>query len=123
MKITVLRSKIHRATVTDANLNYEGSITLDKDLMEKANIYEYEKVQIVNITNGNRFWTYIIKGEENQKGVVCLNGAAARLVQPNDLVIIMAYSEIEERYLNNYRPTKVTVDQDNQVIKDSSKII
>ena len=88
MLIHVVKSKIHRVTVTEANLNYIGSITLDEDLMDAANIIANEKVSIVNNNNGERFETYVIKGERGS-GVVCLNGAAARLVQPGDIVIIM----------------------------------
>ena len=91
MLIEVVKSKIHRATVTEANLNYVGSITIDEDLMNAANIIENEKVHIVDNNNGERFETYVIKGERGS-GVICLNGAAARKVQPGDIVIIMSYA-------------------------------
>ena len=91
MIIEVLKSKIHRVSVTDANLNYVGSITIDEDLMDAANIIEFEKVSVVNNNNGERFETYVIKGEPGS-GVICLNGAAARKVQPGDVVIIMSYA-------------------------------
>jgi aspartate 1-decarboxylase len=90
MILTLLKSKIHRATVTDANLQYMGSITIDKELMASSGIVEYEKVHIVDIQNGNRFETYVIEGAVGS-GIICLNGAAARLVQPGDEIIIMAY--------------------------------
>ena len=90
MQIELLKAKIHRATVTDANLNYEGSITIDKALMDAAGLLPYEKVGILDINNGARFDTYVIEGEPNS-GTICLNGAAARLVQPGDLIIIVAY--------------------------------
>ena len=91
-----LNSKIHRATVTDANLNYVGSITIDEDFLEKANILEWEKVEILNINNGERFQTYVIKGKADS-GQICLNGAAARKVQPGDKVIIVTYGQFEEK--------------------------
>jgi len=90
MFITLMKSKIHRATVTEANLDYVGSITIDEDLMEAADIMENEKVQVVDNNNGNRFETYVIKGERGS-GMICLNGAAARLVHPGDLIIIISY--------------------------------
>ena len=93
MMIEVLKSKIHRVRVTQANLNYVGSITIDEDLMDAANMIEGEKVQILDINNGERFETYIIKGERDS-GVICLNGAAARKFQPGDVVIIMAYASM-----------------------------
>ncbi|WP_288054074.1 aspartate 1-decarboxylase [Caloranaerobacter azorensis] len=95
MMINLFKSKIHRATVTEANLNYVGSITIDEALMEAAGIIENERVQVVNINNGARLETYVIKGERNS-GVICLNGAAARLVQPGDKVIIMAYCWVDK---------------------------
>ena len=95
MLITLLKAKLHRATVTEANLNYTGSITIDRDLVDEAGIFIHEKVQIVNNNNGARFETYVIEGERGS-GVVCLNGAAARLVQPGDKIIIMAYAQMIE---------------------------
>lgn len=113
MNITILKSKIHRATVTDANLDYVGSITIDEEIMNKANILENEKVQIVNINNGERFETYVIKGEAG-KGDICLNGAAARLVQPKDKVIIMSYCSIDQEKAIGFKPTIVIVDENNK---------
>lgn len=109
----MLKSKIHRATITDAKLNYVGSITIDKALMEDANILEYEKVQIVDIDNGNRFETYAITGESGS-GVMCINGAAARCVQPGDKIIIMTYCQISEEEAKKFKPTVVFVDETNK---------
>ena len=103
MLIELLKSKIHRVTVTEANLSYVGSITLDQDLIEAANILPGEKVQIVNNNNGARLETYVIAGERGS-GVVCLNGAAARLVQPGDIVIIMAYAWMSQEEAQNFKP-------------------
>ncbi|MGL1933595.1 MAG: aspartate 1-decarboxylase [Fibrobacterales bacterium] len=116
MQLTFLKSKIHRATVTDANLNYVGSVTIDKDLLEAANMHEHEQVHIVNINNGERFVTYTIEGERGS-GVICLNGAAARLAQPDDLVIIIAYCSIDESEAVTHIPTVVQVDEKNQIIE------
>jgi len=112
--IEVLKSKIHRATVTDASLHYEGSITISKELVEEAGMYEYQKVTIVNVNNGNRFDTYIIVAEE--PGIICLNGAAARLVCIGDLVIIMAYEMIDEKSIAEHRPIAVHVDNNNRIV-------
>lgn len=106
MLVEILKSKIHRATVTEANLNYIGSITIDEALMNAAGIMENERVHIVNNNNGARFSTYVIKGEKNS-GVVCLNGAAARLVQPGDVVIIMAYAMMNQEEAANFKPNVV----------------
>ena len=106
MLITVLKSKIHCARVTEANLNYMGSITIDEDLMDAAGMLEGEQVHIVNNNNGERFVTYIIKGERG-KGQICLNGAAARLVQPDDVVIIMAYAQMTPEEAREFRPTVI----------------
>ena len=106
MLLTVLKSKIHCARVTEANLNYMGSITIDEDLMDAAGMIEGEQVHIVNNNNGERFVTYIIKGERGQ-GQICLNGAAARLVQPDDVVIIMAYAQMTPEEAAEFRPTVV----------------
>ncbi|MGV8984491.1 aspartate 1-decarboxylase [Clostridium sp.] len=114
MIITMLKSKIHRATVTEAKLNYVGSITIDKSLMDNANIIEYEKVQIVDIDNGERFETYAIAGEPGS-GVMCLNGAAARCVQPGDKIIIMTYCQLHEGEAREFRPTVVFVDEINNL--------
>ena len=106
MLVTVLKSKIHCARVTEANLNYMGSITIDEDLMDAAGMLEGEQVHIVNNNNGERFVTYIIKGERGS-GQICLNGAAARLVQPDDVVIIMAYAQMTPEEARNFRPTVI----------------
>jgi aspartate 1-decarboxylase len=110
----MLKSKIHRAVVTDANLNYVGSITLDRELMEAADILPNEKVTVVNNNNGERFETYVIEGEPGS-GIVCLNGAAARLVQPGDIVILLTYTILQEEECNNFEPRRVFVDQNNKI--------
>ena len=116
MIIEVLKSKLHRAKVTQAELNYVGSITIDEDLMDAANIIANEKVQIVNNNNGARFETYVIKGERGS-GTVCLNGATARLAQVGDIVIIMSYAYMEMDEARNYKPILVFPDADNKLIK------
>jgi aspartate 1-decarboxylase len=117
-----MKSKIHRATVTEANLNYVGSITIDKELMEEANLIENEKVQIVNNNNGERFETYIIEGEPGSK-VICLNGAAARLVQPGDKIIIISYALMEKREVENFDPNIIVLDDRNNIERVISKEI
>lgn len=114
MLLNLLKAKIHCATVTEANLKYMGSITIDEALMKAASILPNERVQVVNNNNGERLETYVIKGAPNS-GVICLNGAAARLVQPGDIVIIMAYAMMEEKEAEHYRPTVVMVDQENKL--------
>lgn len=114
MKITMLKSKIHRATVTQAELNYIGSVTIDPNLLEAAGILEYEKVQIANVDNGERLETYTLAGERGS-GVVCLNGAAARCVQKGDRVIIMAYCQMSEDEAKSHRPKVVFVKEDNSI--------
>lgn len=114
MFVTMFKSKIHRATVTEANLNYMGSITIDRDLMKAADILPNEKVQIVNNNNGSRFETYVIPGEPGSR-VICLNGAAARLVQPGDTVIIIAYAMMTREEASTFTPTVVLVDRDNRI--------
>jgi len=109
MRIEVLKSKIHRARDTDANLNYIGSITIDEDWMQLANLYEFEKVQVLNINNGERFETYVIKGEKGSHDII-LNGAAARKVQAGDLVIIMAYTRINSKDYKKFKPKIVYAD-------------
>jgi len=106
MKIEVLKSKIHRVTVTEANLNYIGSITIDKDLMDAANLIEFEKVWVLNNNNGERFETYVIEGLPGS-GTICLNGAAARLVQPGDIVLILSYAQMEFEEAKSFKPTIV----------------
>jgi len=118
MKRIMFKSKIHRATVTGADLNYEGSITIDSELLKLADIYPYEKVDIYNVTNGERFSTYVIPGEPGS-GEICLNGAAARKVQKGDVVIIVSYCELTEEEIKNFSPTVVLVDQENRPVKVS----
>lgn len=115
MKIEMLQSKIHRATVTDANLNYVGSITIDKELLKAANLLPFQKVEILNINNGERFATYIIEGQK--RGEICLNGAAARKVCVGDIVIIVSYASMNLDEAKNFTPTIVHVDEKNQIIK------
>lgn len=110
---TMLYSKIHRAKVTDANLNYVGSISIDKELINAASLLEGQKVDIVNINNGERFSTYVIEGKS---GEICLNGAAARKVQKDDIVIIIAYASFTEDELKTYKPKVVIVDSNNKII-------
>ncbi len=112
---TMLKSKIHRARVTDANIDYEGSITIDRKLMEAADIIPYEHVHVLNINNGARFSTYAIEGEEGS-GEICLNGAAARLAVRGDLVIILTYHQVPEEETKNYRPKIVHVDEKNAIV-------
>jgi len=106
MMIQICKSKIHRATVTEADLNYVGSITIDEDLLDAANILPYEKVQVVNINNGARFETYTIVGERGS-GTVCLNGAAARLAQPGDVVIVISYALVDAEEARGHQPVVV----------------
>lgn len=113
MQIELLKSKIHRATVTDANLNYEGSITIDRNLMDAAHMLPYEKVGILDVHNGARFETYIIEGERGS-GTICLNGAAARLVQKGDLVIIVSYVSLSPEEAKTWNPIVVKVDSQNK---------
>ena len=110
-----LYAKIHRATVTDANLNYVGSITIDKTLLEASDIKANQKVEILDINNGERFSTYVIEGEKNS-GTICLNGAAARKVQKGDKVIIVAYAILDEQEQQNFVPKIVHVDENNKII-------
>ncbi len=112
----MLKSKLHRATVTEANLNYTGSVTIDRDLIDAAGIFVNEKVQIVNNNNGARFETYVIEGKRGS-GTICLNGAAARLVQPGDKVIIMAYAHMTPEEAVNYKPTVLLLGDNNQILR------
>ena len=114
MQIEMLYSKIHRATVTDANLNYVGSITIDEELLEAAKLRVGQKVEILNINNGERFTTYVIKGERGKRDI-CLNGAAARKAHPGDKIIIVAYAQFSEEELENYEPTIVLVNEKNDI--------
>ena len=121
MKRVLLKSKIHRATVTEANLAYNGSVTIDQELMEAADIVEYEQVQIYNITSGTRLTTYAIVGEPGS-GVICINGAAAHLVNPQDLVIIASYAEYKEKEARGHQPKVVLVDENNTPIPASQPV-
>ncbi|HZU65762.1 MAG TPA: aspartate 1-decarboxylase [Ktedonobacteraceae bacterium] len=116
MQRTMCKGKIHRATVTQANLNYVGSITIDQDLLDAADIYPYEKVQVVNVNNGARLETYTIAGARGS-GVICLNGAAARLTAEGDLVIIMSYGQFDEQEIRSLEPRLVFVDTDNRIVE------
>ncbi|WP_018751366.1 aspartate 1-decarboxylase [Paenibacillus sanguinis] len=113
---TMMKSKIHRATVTEANLHYVGSITIDEDLMETSDLLENEQVQIVNNNNGARLETYVIPGPRGS-GVICLNGAAARLVQPGDNVIIISYAQMSPEEVRSHKPTIVFVDENNRPVE------
>mgnify|MGYP001174554792 CR=1 FL=1 len=116
MIIEMLKAKIHRATVTNADLNYNGSLTLDENLMDVSGLHEYEKIQVLDITNGSRIETYIIKGERGS-GEVCINGAAAHLIQKDDLVIIASYCQIKNSDIKNHIPRIVFVNKKNQVVE------
>ena len=115
MQRIMLKSKIHRATVTGADLHYEGSVTIDRDLMDAADIVSYEKVAVWNVTNGSRLETYAIEGQRGS-GVICLNGAAARLVAPRDLVIIASFVNMENAEAVKYEPKLVFVDEQNHML-------
>ncbi|RED39506.1 aspartate 1-decarboxylase [Paenibacillus sp. VMFN-D1] len=117
---TMMKSKIHRATVTEANLNYVGSITIDEDLMEAADLLENEKVQVVDNNNGARLETYVIPGPRGS-GVICLNGAAARMVQPGDTVIIISYAVMSDEEIKSHKPTVVFVNESNKPMNTMSK--
>jgi aspartate 1-decarboxylase len=114
MTIEVLKSKIHRCTVTEANLNYVGSCTIDEDLMDAANMIEFEKIQIVNANNGERLETYIIKGKRGS-GVICMNGPAARLVMTGDIVVIMSYARLTFEEAKSFKPTVIFPTADNKL--------
>jgi aspartate 1-decarboxylase len=116
MMRTMFKSKIHRATVTEANLNYAGSITIDSDLLKAGDMLEYEQVAVVNVTTGARFETYIIAGAAGT-GVICLNGGAARLAQPGDLVILITYAQLSTEELATFKPTIVLVDGQNRLLQ------
>ena len=116
MLITMCKSKIHRATVTDANLNYEGSISIDRKLMNAANMLPFEKVQVLNINTGERAETYLIEGEPDS-GTICCNGALARMVEIGDLLIIIAYGLMDENEAKNYIPKVIHVDSQNKILE------
>lgn len=118
MKRTLLKSKIHRATVTDAHLHYAGSVTIDRDLLRAADIVAYERVEIYNVTRGSRLATYAIVGEAGS-GAVCINGAAAHLIDPGDVVIIASYAEYEESEVSRHQPRVVLVDNQNRILPDA----
>lgn len=111
---TMMKSKLHRAVVTEADLNYVGSITIDRDLMEAVDLWENEKVQVVNNTNGARLETYVIEGPRGS-GVICLNGAAARMAQPGDVIIIIAYALMENETAREFKPEVAVLDSHNQI--------
>ena len=113
MKLSMFKSKLHQMKVTEANLMYEGSITIDEELLEMANILPYEKVAVVNITNGSRLETYTIPGERGSR-VCCMNGAAARLTQVDDRIIVISYAEMTPEEAKNHNPTVVVVDENNE---------
>lgn len=116
-RVEVMYAKIHRANVTDANLNYVGSVSIDKKLMEAAGIMEGMKVDIVNVNNGERFSTYVIEAEANS-GTICLNGAAARKVQKGDVVIIIAYASMKIKHIDSFKPKIVLVDSKNRIVEE-----
>ena len=117
---TLLRSKIHRARVTQADLNYEGSITIDQNLLDEAQMVSFEKVDVLNVTNGSRLTTYVIPGVRGT-GKICINGAAARLVKVNDVVIIVAYGEYTEDEIDSHSAQIVLVDDQNNIVKSVAK--
>ena len=121
MRRTLLKSKIHRATVTEADLHYEGSITVDPDLLEAADILHHEQVDVLNITNGSRLTTYAIPGPRGT-GEICINGAAAHLVSKGDMVIIVSYADFDEAELADYQPRVILVDQNNQPLRHSRAV-
>ena len=118
MQVSMLKSKIHRAVITQAELNYVGSVTIDEELMDAAGLFEYEKVHIVNVNSGSRIETYVIAGERGS-GVICLNGAAARSGQKGDRVIIMAYASMTPEEVKAHRPRVVFVSDENKIVQVS----
>lgn len=116
MVLEMLKSKIHRATVTQADVDYVGSITIDEELMINSGILEYEKVQVADVNNGNRFWTYVIAGEKGS-GIICVNGAAAHKVELGDKVIIMSYAQMTEEEVKDNPPKVVFVNDDNKITR------
>ncbi len=122
MRRTLLKSKIHRATVTQADLHYEGSVTIDADLMRAADIVPYERVEIYDITNGHRLATYAIEGPAGS-GVICINGAAAHLVRAGDLVIITSYAEYSDDEVRDHEPIVLLVNERNEVVPPASSVV
>ena len=120
MQISLLRAKVHRAEITDANLFYEGSLTLDEDLMDAAGLMEYEKIHVVNVNNGARLETYLIKGKRGGHEV-CLNGAAARRVQVGDIVIIISYALMTPEEAKTFRPSAVFPDENNRLVRNGGQ--
>jgi aspartate 1-decarboxylase len=122
MRRTFFKSKIHRATVTHADLEYEGSVTIDQDLMDAAGIWDYEAVHVWNITRGTRLQTYAIKGQRGS-GIICINGAAAHLNKPGDMVILATFAELEESEARDHEPAVVLVDRQNRIVaKDAVEV-
>ena len=121
IQIEILKSKIHRATVTEANIHYVGSITIDEKLMKAANIIEFEKVHVLNINNGERIETYVIKGEKGS-GVICMNGAAARKFLPGDIIIIASYASMDFEEAKKFKPFLVFPDKNNKLPKGKKRI-
>ncbi len=121
MQRFLFKSKIHRAKITQAELNYEGSLTIDRELMEAADILEYEKVSVVNINNGERFETYVIPGDRGSR-VICLNGAAARKGHPGDRIIIITYANFDESELAGHKPKVVLVDENNDIVETHNSV-
>lgn len=119
MQRTLMKSKIHRATVTDANRDYEGSITIDRTLMDAADLVQYERVQVLDIDNGTRLETYVIEGPPGS-GEICVNGAAAHLVHKGDKVIVISYAQLDDAEATSFEPTIVRVDDSNRVVRDYS---
>ncbi|ABS24592.1 aspartate 1-decarboxylase [Anaeromyxobacter sp. Fw109-5] len=119
MRRTFFKSKIHRATVTHADLDYEGSVSIDEDLLDASGILEYEAVHVWNITRGTRLQTYAIKGERGS-GVICINGAAAHLNKPGDLVILATFAELDEAEARGFKPTVVLVDRKNKIVESDA---
>ncbi|MFK7822149.1 MAG: aspartate 1-decarboxylase [Planctomycetaceae bacterium] len=119
MKRTLLKSKIHRATVTEADLHYVGSITIDRNLLEAADIIELERIEIYNVTRGTRLATYVIPGEPGA-GEICINGAAAHLVKPGDIVILCTYCEFKKKEIKKHKATVIQVDEKNRVVSKTS---
>ncbi len=120
MLLNMFKGKLHRATVTDANLSYEGSITIDKTLLEASGILPYEQVQVYNLTNGARFTTYVIEGDYDD-GEICINGAAARMARKGDMVIIAAYVMMSEEEAKKFSPKNILVDSNNRIVNQTVK--